>query len=257
MELVDLPKSVREAPNYEEFFGLLDNEISDEEFEEEEEKERDEKIKKLIAIALSLLQEFYLLHKYDSEFYILSETFEEELADFNTDMKDLLMSLFATYIADVQADFDVEYTIPTGTVSTDVDLESIIDSAVDTVTDTLYTDLKNKATFYKDVAITTGMFSLHSNFRRAMRRLVNHIDYNAQYARNRVAREYQTFVYGQEALFYWRVSGINTCAWCYELEAMGAMPLSWWPVDHPNGNCVLVPVLPDVYSDEYMELRGW
>ena len=255
MERVDLPKSVREVPNYEEYYGLIDNEISDEEFEPKEDDDKDEKIKKLIAIALAFLQEFYLLHKFDTEFYILSEEFEEEINEFNTDLKELLLSLFANYVEEVQNELDIEYTIPTGVVSTDVDLEATINSAVDTVTDTLYVDLKNKANFYNDVAITTGMFALHSNFRRAIKRLTNHIDYNAQYTRNRLTREYQTFVYGQEALFYWRVSEINTCPWCYELEAMGAMPLSWFPVDHPNGRCWLEPVLPDVYTDEYMEIR--
>lgn len=245
---------VHDSPSYEEFFGLIDNEISDEEFDSEH---KDEKIKEMIAIALSILQEFYILHMYDSEFYILTDEFKEEIDDFNVDLKEILMSLFVSYIDDVQGELDLEYVIPTGTITTDVDLKTVIDSAVDTVTDTLYADLKNKATFYKDVAITTGMFALHSNFRRAIKRLTNHIDYNAQYTRNRITREYQSFVYGQEALFYWRVSGINTCAWCYEMEAMGAMPLSWFPVDHPNGMCWLEPVLPDVYSDDYIEIRGW
>lgn len=245
---------VHEVPSYEEFFGLIDNEIDDEEFDSDN---KDERIKEMIAIALSLLQEFYIAHMYDTEYTILSDEFEHEIDDFNSQLKELLVSLFSTYIAEVQNELDLEYTIPTGFIKTDVDLDAVIDSAVDTVTDTLYVDLKNKANFYKDVAITTGMFSLHSNFRRAIKRLSNHIDYNAQYTENRIVREYQSFVYGQEALFYWRVSGVNTCAWCYEMEAMGAMPLSWFPVDHPNGRCVLVPVLPDVYSDDYTELRGW
>lgn len=251
MERVDLPKSVHEIPSYEEFFGLIDNEISDDEFESDN---KDERIKEMIAIGLSLLQEFYILHRYDSEFYILSEEFQEELSDFNSQLKELLLNLLESYVSDVQSDLNIEYNMPLGVIETDVDLNAIIDSAVDSVTDTLHADLKNKATFYRDVAITTGMFALHSNFRRAIKRLSNHIDFNAQYAKNRVTREYQSFVYGQEALFYWRVSGINTCAWCYEMEAMGAMPLSWFPIDHPNGMCWLEPVLPDVYSDKYIEL---
>lgn len=245
---------VHDVPSYEEFYGLIDNEIDDDEFDSDIE---DEKIKKMIVIALGLLQEFYIAHMYDTEYTVLADEFEKEISDFNTQLKDLLISLFATYIGEVQNELDLEYVIPSNYIKTDVDLETVIDSAVDTVTDTLYVDLKNKANFYRDVAITTGMFSLHANFRRAIKRLANHIDYNAQYTRNRITREYQSFVYGQEALFYWRVSGRNTCAWCYEMEAMGAMPLSWFPVDHPNGNCWLVPVLPDVYSDEYVELRGW
>lgn len=245
---------VHDVPSYEEFYGLIDNEIDDDEFDSDIE---DEKIKKMIVIALSLLQEFYISHMYDTEYTILTDEFEKEISDFNTQLKDLLISLFATYIGEVQNELDLEYVIPSNHIKTDVDLETVIDSAVDTVTDTLYVDLKNKANFYRDVAITTGMFSPHANFRRAIKRLSNHIDYNAQYTRNRITREYHSFVYGQEALFYWRVSGRNTCAWCYEMEAMGAMPLSWFPVDHPNGNCWLVPVLPDVYSDEYIEIRGW
>lgn len=245
---------VHDVPSYEEFYGLIDNEIDDDEFDSDIE---DEKIKKMIVIALSLLQEFYISHMYDTEYTILTDEFEKEISDFNTQLKDLLISLFATYIGEVQNELDLEYVIPSNHIKTDVDLETVIDSAVDTVTDTLYVDLKNKANFYRDVAITTGMFSPHANFRRAIKRLSNHINYNAQYTRNRITREYQSFVYGQEALFYWRVSGRNTCAWCYEMEAMGAMPLSWFPVDHPNGQCWLVPVLPDVYSDEYVELRGW
>jgi hypothetical protein len=73
---------------------------------------------------------------------------------------------------------------------------------------------------------------------------------NAHHVEKVVERDYLTFVYGQEALFRWRCSGINTCAWCYEIEAMGAMPLSWFPVDHINGRCVLIPENPDKFSDE-------
>ena len=245
---------VHEVPSYEEFFGLVNNEIDDDEFASDN---QDEKIKQMIAIALALLQDFYLEHMYYTEFYIASEEFEEEIRILNQDLKDLLYSLFSNYIEEVQGELNMEYSIPFGTIETDVDLETVINSGVDTVTDTLYADLKNKADFYKDVAIVSGVFSVHANFRRAIKRLTNQIDYNAQYTRNRINREYLRFIYGQEALFYWRCTGINTCAWCYEIEAMGAMPLSWFPVDHPNGGCWLEPVLPDVYSDEYVEIRGW
>ena len=244
---------VREIPSYEEFYGLLDNEINDEEFDSDEE---DEKIRQMIAIALSLLQEFYLLHKYDNEYYIASDLFEEELNEFNQFLKENLKVLFDKYFDEVSTEYDLEYSIPSDTVKPRLDFEAVINSGVDSVTDTLYTDLKNKADFYKDVAVVTGVFSLHSNFRRAVKKLKNVIDYNAQYARNIINREYQSFVYGQEALFQWRVTGHNTCNWCYELEAMGAMPLSWFPVDHPNGNCWLEPINPDTYSDDYRRLMG-
>lgn len=249
-----LKYSVPQAPSYEEFYGLIDNALEDEEFEPDE---KDEKIKELLVIALSMLQDFYIEHMYDNEYFVASEEFEEQLSGLNTHLKELLLSLFSEYVSKVQNELDIQYVIPTGTVESDFDLETVINSGVDVVTTQLYSDLKNKADFYRDVAITTGMFSLHSNFRRAVKRLSDVIRNNAQYTENRIIRSYLGFVYGQEKLFYWRVSGRNTCAWCYEMEAMGAMPLSWFPVDHPNGNCWLEPVIPDDYSDEYIILRGW
>lgn len=245
---------VHEVPSYEEFFGLVDNEITDEEFDP---KEEDERIKKIIAVALSLLQEFYIEHRYDSLSYIVSEDFESEMNTFNENLKELLVVLFSQYILEIQAEYDIEYSIPAGVVESTFEIDTVLDSAVDTVTQTLYVDLKNKAEFYKEVALVAGVFSLHANFRRAIKRLTNHIKNNAQYTRNVIEREYLSFVYGQEALFYWKCSGINTCNWCYSIEAMGAMPLSWFPVDHPNGRCWLEPAEPDKYSDEYNEIRGW
>lgn len=245
---------VHEIPSYEEFYGLIDNEIDDEEFESDE---KDEKIRRIIAIALSLLQEFYLFHQYDNEYFVASEVFEEELKDFNLFLKENLYVLFDKYFEELTAELNDKYGLPPGTVKPSIDVHSVIDSGVDSVTDTLYSDLKNKADFYKDVAITTGTFSLHSNFRRAIKKLQGVVVNNAQYSAHVIDREYMSFVYGQEALFQWNVSGVNTCPWCYEMEAMGAMPLSWFPVDHPNGRCWLTPVNPDEYSDEYNKIRDW
>jgi len=245
---------VPDVPSYEEFFGLIDNELDDEEFDPDE---KDEKIRKIIAIALSLLQEFYLLHKYDNEYYISSEVFQEELKEFNEFLKENLITLFNKYFEEVVDELNVKYDLPAGVVLPSVDIESVINSGVDSVTDTLYADLKNKADFYKDVAITTGTFSLHANFRRAIKKLTGVITNNAMYSAHIIDRDFLSFVYGQEALFQWRVTGINTCAWCYEMEAIGAMPLSWFPVDHPNGRCWLEPVNPDEYSDKYKDIKGW
>lgn len=245
---------VREVPSYEEFYGLIDNEILDEEFDS---NEKDEKIKQIIAIALSLLQEFYLIHQYDNEYFITSDYFKEELNDFNQFLKENLVVLFNKYFQEITDELNIKYNLPEGTVTPTVDLESVIDSGVDSVTDTLYSDLKNKADFYKDVAIITGVFSLHSNFRRAIKKLTNVVSNNAQYTAHVIDRQYLSFVYGQEALFQWNVSGVNTCPWCYEMEAMGAMPLSWFPVDHPNGHCWLTPVNSNEYSEEYNNLMGW
>ncbi len=246
---------VHEVPSYEEFYGLTDNELTDDDFESDNE---DEKKKKMIIIMLGLLQEFYLLHMYDTEYYIASEEFKEEITKLNSRLKENLLILFNEYIRDIQSDLSIKYNLPLGeTVASNVEIGNVLDSGVDAITNTLYADLKNKADFYTDVAVATGVFTVHANFRRAVKRLVNVIDYNAQYVDNLINREYMAFVYGQEALFQWRVSGRNTCPWCYEMEAMGAMPLSYFPVDHPNGHCWLEPVNGDEYSQEYLDLIGW
>ena len=250
--------SVSEIPSYEEYFGLVDNEITDDEFDSDN---KDEDIAKLIALVLSLLQEFYIEYMYATEYEISSESFKENVDKFNSELKDSLIFLFAEFVENISFDLSIHYDIPLTALEKEMldlkrDIENNIVSSVDAVTNTLYYDLKDKADFYKDMALTTGTFSLHSNFRRAIRKLTNAVDFTAQYAEKRAERKYLEFVYGQEALFVWKVSGINTCPWCYEMEAMGAMPISWFPTDHPNGRCWLEPVNPTEYSDEYKKLKG-
>ena len=118
----------------------------------------------------------------------------------------------------------------------------------------LYYDLKDKADFYTELSLTTGSFSPHANFRRAVKKLTNQVDFKSNHVWKLINRKYDEFIYGQDALFTWNCSGINTCDWCYSIEAKGAMPLSWFPLDHIHGRCVLKPVNPNVYSDEYMRL---
>ena len=245
---------ISQIQTYEEFYGLMDNELSDGEFESDE---KDEKIKKIIVLALSLLQDFYLQVQYYTAYDILSERFEDELNDFNDELKESLLILFNEYLEEIRLEQNLEYAIPEGIVDSTVDFEKVINSSVDTVTDNLKSDLKEKAQFYQDMAVVTGVFSLHSNFRRAVKNLASKISNNANHGRKLIEREYLVFVYGQEALFYWRVSGINTCAWCYANEAMGAMPLSYWGVDHINGRCWLEPANPNEFSEEYKELMDW
>lgn len=249
-----LLSSVPNVPTYEEFYGLIDNELTDKEFDSDI---QDEDIRRMVVLALSLLQDFYLQVQYYTAYDILTENFQKELDAFNIELKESLMILFQEYLNNLEVDFNLKYEIPAGTVKHNFDLKNIIDSSVDAVTGTLYLDLKSKADFYNDVAISTGVFSLHADFRRAVKKLTNKIDGNAQYAQKRVDRSFKEFVYGQDALFYWICSGRNTCAWCYEIEAMSPMPLSMLPVDHPNGMCRTEPVNPDQYTDAYRIIRGW
>ena len=248
MEMVDLVKSVPNVPTYEEYFGINDNLIEDDEFEVDN---KDENIKKMILIMLGLLQEFYIQHMYDGAYYYDSEQFEEDIKEFNSELKDNLLILFSSYLSTLATEYDAYWRIPTDTVELELELDDIVDTGIDAVTNTLYSDLKDTAKFYTVLAWTSGVFSPHGNFRRAIRKLTNEVDFKGQHIRKIVKRKYDEFVYGQDALFTWRCSGRNTCAWCYTIEAMGAMPLSWFPLDHPNGECELVAVNPDKYSDEY------
>lgn len=253
MERVDLAKSVPNVPTHEEYFGLDDNTLDDEEFETES---KDDKLQKMLLVMLGLLQEFYLIHMYDTAYYYANEQFEIDIAKLNATLKDNLMVLFEEYVNELTTDLDVAWSIPANTVDIMIDLEEIVNSGVDAVTSMLYYDLKDKADFYTDLSMTTGSFSPHANFRRAVKRLTNQVDFKGHHIRKIIDRKYQEFVYGQDALFIWVCSGRNTCAWCYEIESMGAMPLSWFPLDHINGECVLRPVNPDSYSKEYNEIKA-
>lgn len=242
---------VHEVPTHEEFFGLDDNILTDSEFEVDND---DEEVKRMLLIMLGLLQEFYILHMYDTAYYYASGQFKEDIDKFNSDLKDNLLVLFNSFMTSIVTEYDATWKIPNGTVDIAIEMEELINSGIDSVTSMLYYDLKDKADFYTVLSDTTGTFSPHSNFRRAVKRLANQVDFKGHHIRKIIDRKYNEFVYGQEALFTWHCSGINTCAWCYSIEAMGAMPLSWFPLDHINGRCVLKPVYPDEYSEEYKRL---
>lgn len=245
-------KAVPNVPSHEEFFGLTDNFIDDDEFESDN---SDDDVRKMIVVMLALLQEFYILHMYDSEYYFSSEQFNDDIRQFNSELKDNLLVLFTEYMNILTTNLDVKWNIPTGTVTIPLELKEIIDTGVDSVTNTLYYDLLDKAVYYTELSMTTGAFSPHGNFRRAIKRLTNQVTFKGHSIRKIIERKYDEFVYGQEALGRWVCSGVNTCAWCYEIEAMGAMPLSWFPIDHINGNCRIVMENPNGYSEEYNMIR--
>ena len=246
-----MQKSVPNVPTHEEYFGLTDNIIDESEFEVDND---DEDVKKMILIMLGLMEEFYILHMYDDAYYYASEQFKEDIDAFNQELKDNLMVLFSSFITTLATEYDIAWNIPANTVDIPIELAELINSGIDSVTAMLFYDLKEKADFYTELSMTTGSFSPHANFRRAIKKLINQVDFKGHHISRIIERKYQEFVYGQEALFHWVCSGINTCAWCYEIEAKGAMPLSWFPIDHINGRCRLKPANPDEYSEEYKRL---
>ena len=247
----------KQIPSFEEYFGLFDNVLDDDEFDPDND---DKDVQKLMALLLGIFQEFYIEYMYATEYDISSEEFKDKIDDINEKLKESLIFLLSEYVETVSFELSLEYAIPLTVLEKEMldlkrDLELSAKSGIDAVTNTLYYDLKDKADFYKEMALTTGVFSPHSNFRRAVKKLTNVVDFRTHYAKARAKRYYMEFVYGQEALFTWNVTGVNTCAWCYEIASMGAMPLSWFPLDHINGHCWLSPVNGNEDSEEYMNLR--
>lgn len=251
MERVGLVKLVHNAPSYEEYFGLNDNILGDDDFSF---SEGDEDVKKMILVMLALLEEFCIHHMYDEAYYYNSEQFKEDIAQLNKDLKNNLLVLFTEYSNILVSNLDGKWRIPKGTVEIPIELEEIINSGIDTVTNSLYYELKDKAVYYTILSLNTGSFSPHGSFRRTIKKLINQISFKGHDIRKIINRKYDEFIYGQDALFRWRCSGINTCEWCYSIEAAGAMPLSWFPIDHINGGCVLLPENPDKYSEEYARI---
>ena len=86
---------VSEVPSYEEFYGLIDNELSDDDFQP---NTSDDDLKEIILIALGLLQDFYLEVKYYTESDILSDRFKQQLSKFNIELKEQLLVLLSDYI---------------------------------------------------------------------------------------------------------------------------------------------------------------
>lgn len=244
---------MHDVPTYEEFFGLLDNRLDDSDFDT---NVKDEEIKKIVLVALSLLQDFYIEVMYYNEFDVVRDEFKDKLRNFNTELKEIVLAMINEYIEDTHIDLNRDYEIPYGTVQSDVDITSVITSGIDSAVNTFSYDIQNKSDFYK-LPLTTGVFAIEENIRLFARKLTNVINFNTQHAKKCIVRDFELFVYGQDALATWNVTGVNTCAWCYYLAGLGARPISWFPVDHPNGGCWLEIVNPDEYSMEYKKIRGW
>lgn len=245
--------SVTNIPTYEEFFGIVDNELTDSDFTS---KTDDDDINKIIISLLLILQGFYDTHKYYSPSDVLTDDFKSDLDDLREELTSTLLVLMNNYEDKLLADGNIEYVIPDGVVGVDFDLTESLKNGINDIVDQLDSESRSKASFFA-VATVAGSFSLHSNFRRAIKRLTQNVEFNAQFAKKLIDRTFLKFVHGEEALYDWIPSGINTCPWCYMIADRSPMPLSMLPVDHINGRCKIRLHTPDVYSDEYKEIRGW
>ena len=246
-------KLVHNIPSIDEFNGLDDNELlfGDLDFSSDDDLER------LVVVLGGLYFDFYEMVKYFGVDYFSSDKFGDDVLRLGESLEEQWSVLLEKYIKSRHDYYDSLWSIPSNTItSDDFDTASLIKTGINTVTSTLHSDLKDKATYYKIMKNTSGKFLPHSNFRRGLKRLTNQIDYKTQSIDKNIKRKYDTFVYGREALFDWVCSGINTCAWCYMVEAESPMPLNMLPVDHPYGICTITPHNSNDFSQEYLNLTG-
>lgn len=244
-------------PSFDEYYELVDNYLDSDDFTV---TVNDETREQLITSLIVIIEDFYNSHQYITIDEVLNGSFEDDLEELKTTLKEEANILLNEYISSIQFDQNSKYDIPEGIVETDDRFGDVISSSIDAVTNQLKEDVSTKAHYYSIFMMpqtsTSITFNMNSNFKRFVDRFKDGIDFNFQAVKGTIERNYLSFVYGENALFYWVPSGRNTCAWCYMIADMGAMPLSAFPKDHPNGACQLIPANPNKYSDIYQAIRG-
>lgn len=244
-------------PSFDEYYELVDNYLDSDDFTvtvNDEERER------IITQLIVSIEDFYNTYKYITIDEVLNGSFNKNIEELKTTLKKEANNLLKDYIDKIKLDQYTKYDIPQGIVDVNERFGDVIDSSVDAVINQLKDDVATKAHYYSIFMMpqtsTSLTFNMNSNFRRFVDRFKDGIDFNFQAVKGTIERKYLSFVYGENALFYWVPSGRNTCAWCYMIADMGAMPLSAFPKDHPNGACQLIPANPDKYSNIYQAIRG-
>lgn len=244
---------VHDVMTFEEFYGLDNRVLEASEWVCDHEND---KICEMVNKVLVIMQMFYEEHKYDTPREWMK--LQKEIQELNHELYTELQKIFMDYTDELERKQDDLWFIPYNyDLKIDLTFDDILSARVNGITDRLYNDILAKASYYAIIPITTGMFNVYSDFRRAIKDLTNLVDYNAQNGEKIIERIYLEFVYGSDALFDWVTSGRNTCEWCYYVESLNPQPLSAMPVDHINGGCRLVAHDPKNYSDEYSKLRGW
>lgn len=256
---LSLTKTVTEVPSYEEYFGLDNTEIREEEWSPSIDDE-DEQIM-LIALLL-LLSSFYDTVKDKSPDLIINQI-PGITENYRTQMSLLSESELNKITQSYRVKIIEEYGI-SGQASPFVPLKYDITNTLQTVKNSinatlnqLRDDILVKAQTFRDTLRRVKDFNVRSNFQRAIRRTKNFVRFNAQMVKQKVTRATQRFVYGEDMKYFWVPAGHNTCKWCWNLSRLPAKLMDEWPFDHPNGNCVLEPVS-DKTTQEFQDaLEKW
>ena len=233
--------------SFDEFYDLADNFLEASDFTG---NATDENLDKLLAMILVLLQEFYTTHKYDDTTTVMNSSFRNDIERLRLDLINVLGSGVDEYVSYLQSVYALKYVDEDTSGVVFDDYKPVLDSMVDAMIYQLYYDAYGKAVYYESMMGKFAKdYNINSNVRRLVKRLVNGFNNNFQAIHGGVERKFLEFVYGEDHLFYWVPSGVNTCAWCYMLADLGPLPLKEFPKDHPNGNCRLVPI--EEYFDDF------
>lgn len=240
---------IHEVVPFEEFYGLNDYSLESVDWVN---TNLDSTSRDMVNEVLVVLQFFYNEHKDDS----VNEWLQLKKMGLRKELLDVLNKVFNTCFDDLVDEQNNLWSLPVDFVLVEHwQWREVFKYRVDAILDKLFGDIYSKAVYYRDFPMPAGSFQVESDFKRSIRGLTNLVDYNTGNTVKWVEREYLVFVYGEDALFNWICSGVNTCEWCYSVERGNPYRLSELPLDHINGHCKIVPVYPDDFTDDYLKVR--
>ena len=254
-----LTRAVTEVPSHEEYFGLDETEITEEEWNPIVDDKNEERM--LIALLL-LLSSFYNTVK-DKPPDLIIDQIPGVTENYRTQMSLLSDSEMNKLTQSYREKIIEEYGISSQAspfISLKYNLTNTfqnVKNSINAMLNQLRDDILVKAQTFRDTLRRARDFNVRSNFQRAIRRTRNFVRFNAQMVKQKVTRAVQRFVHGENMKYFWVPAGHNTCDWCWNLSRLPAKPMDEWPFDHPNGNCVLKPES-DKTSQEFRDaLERW
>jgi hypothetical protein len=236
---------VTEIPSYDEILGWSEESFSSDEFTEIDEKmPMDEQL--MLITLFVVLAKLYTDFEYKSFDYVLehfpeaaakaekkiSETSKTELTKIVEEHRTTILTEYKIHekvISKVKLDYNLKETFNTLNLSVKATLNQLKD------------DVKVKAAAFKAGMGVPDEFNLKANFKRAMRKTKNFVNFNVQFVKQKITRAAQKMRYGKNMLYYWVVAGRRTCEKCYGKARLPPRRIDEWEYDHPNGHCELVP----------------
>lgn len=236
---------VTEEPTNDEIYGLDTEILLPDEFTPTLDGEIDEQL--MLVAVLALLFNLYKEYEYKTPDYILSHLpdsiMELEKKTQALSQKELTLLAESHKTTTLEKVYGLAKQIHKK-INLDYDIKPTLEVMKSSITGTLNQlrdDIITKAKAFKDIKQNNSEWSIKNNFKRAIRRTKNYVRFNSQTIKQKVTRSIQKMVYGADMKYYWRPSGRRTCAKCWAMARLPPQTIELWPLDHPNGACVLDP----------------